>query len=498
VEPWTKLLRFEPTWTGLFVLIGVFAATLWLRRLLPEDRRHRGRLSLLFLGVGPVLHLVASGLDLLGLRTVAATLHLLTLFLLLAGVTGATTLVVFDLALGRTPIPTLVRDLVQTTLFGSLALAILYSAGLDPLSVVTTSAVVTAVLGLALQSVIANTFAGVVLQVERSLALGDWIAIGDRVGRITEIRWRSSTLVTQEGDTALIPNLQLLANEVLNLSRPTRSRRVQVRVPFHHRHSPGEVRDALIPVIRDVPGVLQSPPPTCLPVEFDEREIVHAVAFWVEDLAEERAIEGEVRQRIWYAAERAGLEGPCPPVPTVPEPGEAGTPGQRAELSRRLRALGRVALFQALAPGDREALARGVRRRRFTRGEVVIRQGEPGRSLFVVDQGSVRVGLDGGGSLATLGPGDFFGEMSLLTGEPRQATCVAERETTCDELDREALLPLFAAKPDLAEAIARDLARRQLALEERREELSAASEVQALSTRSETLFRRVRAYFHLG
>lgn len=502
MEIWARLRLFEPTWTGLFLMIGLFLATLFVRRALPEDRRHRGRLSLLFLGLAPVVHLIASGLDLLGLAPVAATLHLTSLFLLLAGTTGTVTLVGFDVLLGRSAIPTLARDVVQTTLFGALVFVVFRTAGLDPLSVVTTSAVLTAVLGLSLQSVIANTVAGVVLQVERSFALGDWIEVGSRVGRIAEIRWRSSTLMTREGDSALIPNLQLLSQEVVNLSRPSRSRRGVVRVPFHHRHSPGEVHEAVLPAVCGVPGVLAKPPPTCRPVEFPGGpSVIHEVIYWVEDLAEQPAIEGEVRQRVWYAAERAGLEGPCPAPVSVPPEGDDGTPAQRAELARRLRAVGRVTLFAPLSPEEQLLLARGMCRRRFARGEVILREGQPGSSLFVVDVGEVRVEVDAGapgaGALACLGPGDWFGEMSLLTGEPRQATVTAERETTCDELDAEVLLPLLRSQPELADALSRRLVERQLVLEQTRDALSARSD-ELLTARSESVVRRVRTYFHLG
>lgn len=498
MDLWTRLHHLEPGWTGLFFLTAGFVVALFLRRWLPEHRRHRGRTSVLLLGLGPVLHLLATGIGLLGLASVSATLHLLNVFVVLLGITGVSSLVVFDIVLGRTALPTITRDLLQTAVFFALSFGVLRSGGLDPLSVVTTSAVVTAILGLALQSVIANTFAGLVLQIERSIALGDWIEVGDRIGRIEEIRWRSSTLVTREGDVALVPNLQLLSQEVVNLSRPTRSRRVVVKVPFHNRHSPGEVREALLAAMTGSPGVLAEPAPSCLPIDFAGATIVYAASCWVADLPAEPAVEGSVRERIWYAAERAGLEGPCPAAPSVPDADSTGTAPQRAELARRLRAVDRVAIFAPLDPEERVGVARAMARRRFAAGEVILRQGDAGDSLFVVDQGEVAVDVDGGPAVARLGPGQFFGEMSLLTGEARRATVVANRETLCDEIGSESLMTLLASRPELAGELARLLAVRQTALAEARQELSAHSRAVAVEQVGETLFRRVREYFHLG
>ena len=88
-------------------------------------------------------------------------------------------------------------------------------AGIDVLPLLTTSAVLTAVIGLALQSTIANLFGGLSLQLDRTLGQGDWIETGSHSGRIVEIGWRSTRLVTQDGDTLFLPNSQLVTGEVL-------------------------------------------------------------------------------------------------------------------------------------------------------------------------------------------------------------------------------------------------------------------------------------------
>src|SRR5687768_4834412 len=118
MELWERLRHFELGWAGLAGLTAGFVLMLFLRRLLPPGRRNRGRISLLLLGIGPVLHLAATGLRLLGAPTLSGTLHLINMALILLGIAGTASLVVFDILLGRSRIPTIVRDLVQFAIFG--------------------------------------------------------------------------------------------------------------------------------------------------------------------------------------------------------------------------------------------------------------------------------------------------------------------------------------------------------------------------------------------
>src|SRR6185436_12286992 len=107
-----------------------------------------------------------------------------------------------------------------------------------------------------------------------------------------------------------------------------------------------------------------------------------------------------------------------------------------------------------LDPGDRELLAQSMRLVRFGAGEPIIRQGEPGDSLFIIIRGDVLVSLSASGidqSVTTLRPGDVFGEMSLLTGEPRSATCSARSDVVGYVVDHRALKPLLSQRPQLAE-----------------------------------------------
>lgn len=394
-------------------------------------------------------------------------------------------------------VPSIVRDVIQLVVAALALLACLRLAGFDVLPLLTTSAVLTAIIGLALQATIANLFGGLSLQLDRTLVQGDWIQTGSHSGRIVEIGWRSTRLITSDGDTLFLPNGQLVSGDVLNLSRPTGAHRAAVRLSVHERYAPTTVRQAFVDAIRGVPGVLEYPPPDCLVSELGDQVLTYTVRYWITEFERDSSIASDVRVRLWYAGRRAGFE----TVPhlyglTVAEATAADdapdTPAARLALLRAAE------LFAPLDDPACERLVRRMRRLEFTAGEPIVHQGASGDSLYVVQRGdvAVRVQVDGStADVATLGPGDIFGEMSVLTGEPRAATCTARSETTCYAIDRGAFEEVLEERPTIAEHFCATLARRQTQLESQREGLSAAIRARREADRRSQILGRVRELF---
>lgn len=520
MELWARLQHLELTWAGVLFALGTAVAVLFLRRLLPEGRRNRGRLSTALLFCGPALHFIATGFRLVGATNVSANLHLLNIVCFALGAVGAAGMIVFDIALGRTNVPPIVRDITLAAAFVGALFGVLRSGGVNPLSIVTTSAVATATIGLASQSLMSNVVAGVALQLERNFLPGDIIQVGTRTGRLLEINWRSTLIATKEGNVISVPNGQLLAADVINFSRPARSVRTVIRVAFHIRHSPEEVRAALLNAARDVEGVSADPPPACEPVEFGASSLTYALKYWVDDIAREGSAEAEVRSRIWYASRRASLA--WPPHEDTGASGEARAGGEartsggethtgggasRAQAeagpsgegpSPRDEAFAKTYLFGRLNDVERATLSRSARLCVYGPGERIVRQGEPGDSMFLLVQGQVAVEVNEGPArreLAKLAPGDCFGEMSLLRGEPRRATCRALGEAHCFAIASRDMRRLLAERPELAEGFSALLAERQKALEAAGEPSRPKGEGEG--DRSASLLSAIRAYFNL-
>ena len=115
-----------------------------------------------------------------------------------------------------------------------------------------------------------------------------------------------------------------------------------------------------------------------------------------------------------------------------------------------------VRIFQAFSETDRAALGRALRERTLKKGHVLLREGDGGEEMFVVRRGTIVVSKAVTGPveqvLARMGPGDFFGEMSLFDREPRSATVQADPETDVAllVLDRASLESLIEANPRAA------------------------------------------------
>jgi small-conductance mechanosensitive channel/CRP-like cAMP-binding protein len=470
--------------------------------LLPRGRRHRGMAARISLALALGLALAGAGAMTGEMEAPGNLLRLAAMLAFVCGVIGLVGLVLFELVLPplRVDVPSIVRDVIQLLVAALAILACLRIAGFDVLPLLTTSAVLTAIIGLALQATIANLFGGLALQLDRTLVQGDWIETGTHSGRIVEIGWRSTRLITRDGDTLFLPNSQLVSGEVLNLSRPTGAHRAEVRVSVHERYAPMTVRQTFVNAIRDLPGVLPYPPPDCLVSELGDQAIVYTVRYWISEFERDGSIASDVRTRLWYAGRRAGLD----TVPHLYGLAVAAAEGdERASVpsdtpAARVALLRAAELFAPLDDAACECLARHMRRLEFTTGEPIVQQGADGDALYVVQHGriGVRVQVDGSvADVATLGPGDIFGEMSALTGAPRAATCTARSETTCYAIDRAAFEEVLAARPAIAEHFGATLARRQTQLDAQREGLSAANRARREVDRSSQLLGRIRELF---
>lgn len=137
----------------------------------------------------------------------------------------------------------------------------------------------------------------------------------------------------------------------------------------------------------------------------------------------------------------------------------------------------------------------------YTSGETLVREGDRGSSLFVIRSGSVRIdkALDGGGSttMARMGPGDFFGEMSLLTGEPRTASILAEDETEVVVVSKEAFAPVLTADTGILVGLSAALESRARNLAARLADLPASAGMAKPAQSSAPLLRRIGRFFGL-
>jgi small-conductance mechanosensitive channel/CRP-like cAMP-binding protein len=417
----------------------------------------------------------------------------------------------FALVLPRAGVRT--SRILQDVVVAAASLVALFSlasrAGLNVAGLVATSAVVTAVIGFALRDILGNVIGGLALQTDRSIRIGDWIKTGDVEGRVVEIRWRYTAVETRNGETLIVPNAVLTGEKVMVLGRrqgaPLQWRRwVHFNVDFQHPLT--EVSRVVVDALREaeLPGVSPEPPPDVVVVDFQAGYARYAVRYWLTDLLVDVAVDSQVRTRVYFALQRAGLSLSLPAhsVFLTEESAERRQELQQAERERRLQALQGVELFRPLPDEDRQFLAGRLQYAPFAAGEVVTRQGAEAHWLYLVAEGSVavRVAADGGldREVAQLGPGDVFGEMSLMTGEPRSATVVATAPTRCYRLDKAAFQEILQRRPALADPLAEILARRRVGLSAARDGLDQEARKRRVVAAQVDLLARIRDFFGLA
>jgi small-conductance mechanosensitive channel/CRP-like cAMP-binding protein len=370
--------------------------------------------------------------------------------------------------------------------------------GINVVALVAVPTVLTAILGFAMKDTLERLVSGIILG--RLIHEGDWVTLLDHEGRVASITLGHITLTTREGHAIIIPNNMVAHHEIENYSRPFGHFACHVEVEAHYQHPPLKVCAILIESAQAVSGVLKDPEPVSYTDGFKESGIEYRLKFWISDFTARPTIESDVRSYIWFAFQRHGIQIPFPQrvIHTAPNVDD------EAERARRLAAihdqLQRIDFLKALDRASLDDLARSAETRTYLPQEAVVRQGDPGDEFFIVTSGEAEVLLDMNGKptqVATLKPGQFFGEMALLTGEPRSATVRAQTQLSVLVLSKPAMSRVFTADPGLIEQISAILAERQYRTSTAREAAGRLSPDEETKKKTRTLGTRIRKFFGL-
>ncbi len=358
---------------------------------------------------------------------------------------------------------------------------------------VTTSAVSAVVLGFALQDTLGNAFAGLAIQSEKPFHVGQWVRVGDHhEGRVAEVTWRATKLRTKAGNFVILPNNVVAKEPIVNYSEPAAPFRLEVDVGAPYLVPPNQVKAAMMEALRHSSRVLAVPAPEVLLMAFDASAITYRARFWIDDYAVDEASRDEVRTAIYYSFRRHGIDIPWPIQVQFEK--DWKEPDINDKVAEEERLLASVDLFASLQPELRSQIARSAPMAVYGSGETVVRQGEDGQSMFVVVSGTVSVVLEPSREeLARIQPGGYFGEMSLLTGEPRSATVLAVGDVVVVEIGADLFRRIGTAHPDAIEKIGMAAMVRRAGLEQMR---TATAETATVETT--TLMTRMKKFLRLS
>jgi small-conductance mechanosensitive channel len=406
---------------------------------------------------------------------------------ILGGVAAALTcvelvcLVVFDVLLPGLGVAlvALTSDVVVGVAYIFATIGVLKAAGVSASSVVTTSAVVSGVLALSLQTTLGNVIGGVALQLDGSFHVGDWLQLSDgSQGKVIAIRWRHTVIETRNWDTIIVPNANLLAQNITILGKRTGKplqHRMWVYFNVDFRFAPAHVIDVVRTALcmGPIEGVADDPKPSVICYDFakDGRDSFgyYAVRYWLTDLANDDPTSSRVRTRIYTALARAGIPLARPTQTLFLSREEPESARAERHRGQRLAALEGVELFHALTPVEREQLVDHLEVAPYVAGETITRQGAVAHWLYILRSGKaeVRRHLDESAltkTVATIEAPGFFGEMGMLTGAPRRADVIAITDVECYRLDKTGFERILHERPEIAEEISRTLTKRDTEL----------------------------------
>ncbi|MGF6776621.1 mechanosensitive ion channel domain-containing protein [Paraburkholderia sp. GAS334] len=332
-----------------------------------------------------------------------------------------------------------------------------------------TSGALAIVVGLAIQSTLSDVFAGIVLNTTEPYHIGNWVNIDGVEGRVTEMNWRATHLLTSQGNIVIVPNNVAAKAKIVNNSRPSALHGVSITLEISPEERPAVVLAALNSALANASIVLGAPEPYAVVKAASANAMHYEVMAYVDDMARKTQATNELYDLCYRHLYAAGVELRPLGVPAQP----------RRDVDRRQQLLSQVRLFHALGGDEVKALSTRMSRHEYEPGQVIVSSDAQTDYLLVVESGVVKVedAPGSGTSPATrLGPGDAIGEAGVLAGLPIRATLTALTTAALYRLDKVDLTPVLKSRPEIGQQMCHVLSGQQDALRKLENEPSAPAE----------------------
>lgn len=357
-----------------------------------------------------------------------------------------------------------------------------------------TSGVIAIVLGFALQSTLSDLFSGIALNLERPFRVGDWVRLDTgTVGQIVQTNWRATRLRPNDGNEITVPNSKMAGAQLTNFSMPRRDMRQTLKISVPSDVPPRRVQDILVAAALRCARVATAPRPQARLTEFQDGKIALELDYWIVNYHDLEDVRDEISCEIWR----------CLDVVGIALSGTASPPMSGAEeASRRERLLQHVDPFRRLDAAHRATIAQHMGRIDLAAGEIVVREGERSDCLYIVGEGLLEVSVDAPGPgrriIARLAAAQIFGEIALLTGQPRTATVAAVLPGVVYSIAKEDISEAVRANPRLAADLEALLASRRTAADALSRTLIDADRAHPDDETNADLFAKFRAFFGLS
>ena len=363
------------------------------------------------------------------------------------------------------PTAKILRDLINLAIITAITLVIIHrDYSINLVGVAATSAVLTAIIGLAAQETLKNLFAGLSLQLESPFHEGDWIDLGNTRGVVSSLQLMTTRIRTMEGALIVVPNSRIAAEGVLRFTAGEKVGQI-IEVGLDYGFPPRQAIELIESVVSQHKLVLNTPAPEIMFHSYADSAVIYEIRIYQSTAPEMEELRSDLLEQIWYALQRIGQSIPYPVRVDRTTPAPVLLPSNAMDDIVIEDAIKGIDLFQNLNQIEIKKLAESAKCETFAPGELLIQQGETGKGLFIVIQGELEATqiMNSGIKkiLGALYEKDVFGEMSLCTGASHIADIRCTKESVIVTIEREDLIPIMKIKPQLIEHMGSLMAQRQ-------------------------------------
>jgi len=327
-------------------------------------------------------------------------------------------------------------------------------------SLLATSGVLAMIIGLAIQVNITNIFSGIVINVEQPFRIGDWIEIDQKFkGKVIDITWRTTRILTHQGSILCFPNSYTSESPINNYCYPDKHVWVKVIIHVNPTYSPEKIKKICMDAMLSIDGLVKDAEPL-IRFQLSDWSADYILLFCINDYEKKMQYKSEVYERIWIHLNRIGIE---PAIQRQEVHMFKGVKDRGEEALNPLSILNEIDIFKAFTDEIKHNLSQKMHEHLFQPDDIIIQQGDQGDSLFIIVEGSVsvRITIDEKQiEVDRMGASSFFGEMALLTGEPRTASIVAISNCLLFEITKVDIAPLFKQYPEITQILSNELTRR--------------------------------------
>lgn len=423
-------------------------------------------------------------------------------FILVIGIIRFINSIIFSQILrnaGSSEMTNLIRNVVVILIY-IISFFIIFQSqypGVQLAPLFTGSTIIGIVVGLALQDTLGNLFSGLALQADAPFQIGDVVNIPNKgTGVVESITWRGVKIRTFQNKLLIIGN-SVLGKETIEVAPKNN---LNARIVFFNTvfaDSPAKTIQVVREAVRQVENVSVKIRPIVRIRNLGESAIEWEIKYWLDDYSKYNTTDALVRQRVWYALSRENISFAYP-TRTIriikDEVSEQSIVESENTIYERIKD---VEIFAPLSEEETEAIADAAHLRVFAPDEAIVQKDQPGGSMFVVHRGTVEIQtIDDEGKrqvVSTLREGDVFGEMSLLTGEPRSADVIAKEETKVLQIGKHCLKPILDKNPKLIKLLSKIVEERRAKLLEKEHHDKAK-----ISAKDKNVFKSIRNFFGLN